>query len=54
MLSESPRNASTSISPDAGDLPPKRLPYIVIVIDEFADLMMCAPKEVETSVARIA
>ena len=34
------------------DLTP--LPYIVVVIDEFADLMMCAPKEVETSVARIA
>ncbi|MBK9071917.1 MAG: DNA translocase FtsK 4TM domain-containing protein [Myxococcales bacterium] len=33
---------------------PQRLPYIVIVIDEFADLMMCAPKEVEMSVARIA
>ena len=34
--------------------PAKPLPFIVIVIDEFADLMMCAPKEVETSVARIA
>jgi DNA segregation ATPase FtsK/SpoIIIE, S-DNA-T family len=33
---------------------PKRLPFIVIVIDEFADLMMVAPKDVETSVARIA
>ncbi len=34
--------------------PPKALPYIVVVVDEFADLMMCAPKEIETSVARIA
>ena len=33
---------------------PKRLPYIVVVIDEFADLMMVASKEVETSVARLA
>jgi len=34
--------------------PPKTLPFIVVIIDEFADLMMVASKEVETSVARIA
>ena len=34
--------------------PARKLPYIVVIIDEFADLIMCAPKEVETSVARIA
>lgn len=30
------------------------MPYIVLVIDEFADLMMTAGKEVETPVARLA
>ncbi len=33
---------------------PTKLPYIVVIIDEFADLMMVASKEVEQSVARIA
>jgi S-DNA-T family DNA segregation ATPase FtsK/SpoIIIE len=32
----------------------KKMPYIVIVIDELADLMMVAGKEVETNIARIA
>jgi S-DNA-T family DNA segregation ATPase FtsK/SpoIIIE len=38
----------------AAEEPMRKLPYVVIVIDEFADLMMVAPKDVETSVARIA
>jgi len=33
---------------------PTKLPYVVVIIDEFADLMMVASKEVEQSVARIA
>ena len=32
----------------------EKLPYIVIMIDEFADLMQTASKEVEDSIARIA
>src|SRR5205085_9930250 len=32
----------------------KRLPYIVLVIDELADLMMTAGKEVEKPICRLA
>jgi S-DNA-T family DNA segregation ATPase FtsK/SpoIIIE len=38
---------------DPGE-PLKPLPYIVIAIDELADLMMIARSEVETSIARLA
>lgn len=33
---------------------PKKLTYIVIVIDELADLMMTAPKEIEAYIVRLA
>ena len=33
---------------------PEKMPMIVVIIDEFADLMMVASKEVEANVARIA
>jgi DNA segregation ATPase FtsK/SpoIIIE, S-DNA-T family len=52
---ESAKAAAAQAARAAGDDPAARkLPYIIIVIDEFADLMMCAPKDVETSVARLA
>ena len=39
---------------DDGEPLPERLPYIVAIIDELADLMMVAPAEIETSIARLA
>ncbi len=39
------------LNPEAGH---RFLPYIVLVVDEFADLIMTAGKEVETPIARLA
>jgi S-DNA-T family DNA segregation ATPase FtsK/SpoIIIE len=39
--------------PDESEMP-ERLPYIVAIIDELADLMMVAPAEIESSIARLA
>ena len=41
-------------SPDEAEMIPDHLPFIVIVVDEMADLMMTAGKEVEAHIIRLA
>ena len=47
------RPAREDAEPDGRD-PLKTMPYVIVIIDELADLMMAAGKEVEESIARLA
>jgi S-DNA-T family DNA segregation ATPase FtsK/SpoIIIE len=50
-----PQPTLDGITPPDDDIEiPERMPYIVAIIDELADLMMVAPAEIETSIARLA
>jgi len=50
----SAKAAAAQQAKENAEPPARKLPFIVIVIDEFADLMMVASKDVDTAVARLA
>lgn len=41
-------------SPNGGETGKKQLPYIIVIIDELADLMMASSREVEEAITRLA
>ena len=55
------RTVQTGFDEDTGDpvfeteeIEPRKLPYIVVIVDEMADLMMVAGKEIEACIQRLA
>jgi len=59
QLTPEERSAITTIGVPRDELaldeiPNRKLPYIVCIVDELADLMMVAPADIETCIARLA
>lgn len=59
MAEDDSNTAAVEITPPGGKtdddiVVPDRLPYIVVIIDELADLMQTAPADVESAIARLS
>jgi S-DNA-T family DNA segregation ATPase FtsK/SpoIIIE len=50
---EAAARGPASATPATEEEIPDRIPYVVVIIDELADLMQTAPADVETAIARI-
>lgn len=53
-LTDEERLKRVAPQPDEMAKMPSRMPYIVIIVDEMSDLMMSAPREVESHIIRLA
>ncbi len=48
------KKTRTDVSGNEVDVEPDRMPYIVIIIDELADIMTAYPRELESAIVRLA